>query len=141
MTEAPQTVQALLEDTEKIGSLGGWEFDIDTRKQTRTDEVYRIHEVSREFKPTVDNGIAFYAPESRPTIERVVQLAIELGEPFDVKLKFITAEGNPRWVHAIGKPDLKNCRVHGFFRESLSHEIRCSRLSAQACVDAPQRAG
>lgn len=115
--EALQQAQDLLQETEQIGHVGGWEIDIDTRKQTWTDEVYRIHEVSREFEPTVDKGIAFYAPESRPTIERVVQRAIELGEPFDVELKFITAKGNPRWVHAIGKRDLKNRRVHGFFHD------------------------
>jgi PAS domain S-box-containing protein len=109
--------QDLLQDTEKIGHVGGWEFDIDTKKQTWTDEVYRIHEVSREFEPTVDKGIAFYEPESRPIIERVVQRAIESGEPFDVELKFLTAKGNHRWVHAIGRRDLENRRVYGFFQD------------------------
>ena len=115
--EALQKAQELLRDTEKIDHVGGWEFDIDTKKQIWTDEVYHIHEVSRDFEPTVDNGIAFYAPESKSTIERVVQQAIELGESFDVELEFITAKGNRRWVHAIGRRDVEGHRVHGFFQD------------------------
>lgn len=115
--DALRKTQELLQETEKIGHVGGWEFDIDTRKQTWTDEVYRIHEVSREFEPTIDKGIAFYAPASKPTIGRVIQRAIELGESFDVELEFITAKGNRRWVHAIGKQDVAQRRVHGFFQD------------------------
>ncbi len=115
--ESLRKAQNLLQETESIGHVGGWEFDIDRRKQTWTDEVYRIHEVSRDFEPTVDKGIAFYAPESKPIIERAVQRAIEVGEPFDVELEFITAKGNRRWVHAIGKRDVEGRRVHGFFQD------------------------
>jgi PAS domain S-box-containing protein len=115
--ESLRKTQDLLTETEKIGHVGGWEFNIDTRKQTWTDEVYRIHELSRDFEPTVDNGIAFYPPESKSIIERLVQRATEAGEPFDIELEFITAKGNRRWVHAIGKRAVEGRRVHGFFQD------------------------
>jgi PAS domain S-box-containing protein len=107
----------LLLETEKIGNVGGWEFDIDTKQQVWTEEVHRIHEVDLTYKPTVEKGINFYTPESRSVIERAVQRAIEYGEPFDVKLEIITAKGNRRWVHAIGRADLKHRRVFGFFQD------------------------
>jgi PAS domain S-box-containing protein len=50
-------------------------------------------------------------------MERAVQRAIEHGEPFDVELGIITARGNLRWVHAIGKADLERRRVTGFFQD------------------------
>jgi len=109
--------QRLLAETEKMGKVGGWEFDIVTQKQTWTEEVYRIHEVDFTDNQTVDQGLNFYTPASRPIIEQAVQRAIEQGEPFDVELEIVTAKGNLRMVHAIGKADLEYHRVFGFFQD------------------------
>jgi PAS domain S-box-containing protein len=107
----------LLSETESMGKVGGWEFAIDTRKQTWTDEVYRIHEVDFDFNPNVDNGIVFYTPESQPIIAKAVQRVIEEGEPFDLELEIITAKGNRKKVHSIGKADFEHRRVYGFFQD------------------------
>ena len=107
----------LLSEAEKIGKVGGWEFDIDTMEQTWTEEVYKLHEISQLFNPDVEKGIDFYTPESRPIIEKAVQRAIEFGEPFDLELEIITANKNLRNVHAIGKADLKHRKVYGFFQD------------------------
>lgn len=115
--EQLRRAQKLLTDTERIGSVGGWEFNIDTQEQVWTEEIYRIHEIDTELTPNVRGGIDFYAPDSRPIIERAVRNAIEHGEPFDEELEIITARGNRRWVHAIGLPDLEHRRVHGFFQD------------------------
>jgi len=117
MEEALRKAKNLLTDTERMGNVGGWEFDIDTREQTWTEEVYRIHEVDLTYKPVVSDGINFYAPASKPIIERVVQRAIEAGEPFNEELEIITAKGNHRWVHIIGNADLEHRRVFGFFQD------------------------
>ncbi|WP_301103109.1 PAS domain S-box protein [Propionivibrio sp.] len=110
-------VQRLLKETERIGKVGGWEFNMDSGKQTWTEEIYDIHEVGRDFEPSVENGIAFYTPTSRPLIESALRRAIEHGEPFDLELEIITAKGNLRCVHAIGKPDHEQRRVSGFFQD------------------------
>lgn len=107
----------LLEESEKIGKVGGWEFNIDTMKLKWTNETYNIHEVDPSFKPTIENGVNFYTPASKPIIAQAVQRAIDHGDPFDVELEIITAKGNLRSVHAIGEVDLKNRRVYGFFQD------------------------
>jgi two-component sensor histidine kinase/ABC-type amino acid transport substrate-binding protein len=112
--------QSLLNEMGKLAKIGGWEFDVETQEQEWTDEVYRIHEVDMTYKPTVSKGIDFYAPTSRPIIEKVVQRAVEQGEPFDVELELITAKGNPRWVHAIGRAHReggKTSKVFGFLQD------------------------
>jgi PAS domain-containing protein len=43
--EAFARSRQLLSEAEGIGKVGGWEFNIDTMKQTWTDELYRLHEV------------------------------------------------------------------------------------------------
>ena len=115
--EALNKSQRLLAETEKVGKVGGWEFDIDTGKQIWTEETYRIHELDLTYDPTVEKGLNFYTPASRPIIERAVKGAIKRGEPFDLELEITTAKGNRRSVRAIGKVDAKNGRVYGFFQD------------------------
>jgi len=98
----------LLSETGKMASMGGWEFDVKTRRQTWTDEVYRIHELEPGQRMTVEDGIKYYAPEAVPVISEAVQHAVIFGEPFDLELPFITAKGNRRWVRAIGKAYSEN---------------------------------
>jgi PAS domain S-box-containing protein len=111
---------ALLEETGRMARVGGWEFDIDTGKQVWTPEVYRIHEVDPDFEPTVEKGISFYASEAVPVMSEAVNRAIEDGEPYDLELRFITAKGNERWVHVIGRAEReggKTVKVHGTFQD------------------------
>jgi PAS domain S-box-containing protein len=118
-----QGTKQLLADSEQIGKVGGWEFNMDTLAQNWTDETFRIHEVELSFDHTVANGINFYAPHSRPIIENAVQRAIEFNEPFDLDLEIITAKGNLRHVHTIGKIDLANRRIYGFFQDITERKI------------------
>ncbi len=109
--------QELMEESQRMGKVGGWEFNIDILETTWTEEVFHIHEIDKSFKSTVENGINFYTPESRPIIEQAIQRAIDFGEPFDVELEIITAKGNLRSVRAKGKTDLEHGRVLGFFQD------------------------
>ncbi len=114
--------RGLLAEIERIGRVGGWEIDIGTMKQTWTQEIYNIHEVDPAFEPTVENGIGFYTPDSRPVIARLVRRAIEFGEPFDAELEIVTAKGRRRCVHAVGRADLPHGRVYGFFQDITEHK-------------------
>ena len=120
--EALKKSQIMLSETEKIGKVGGWEINIATGKQSWTEEIYKIHEVDFNFEPTVENGINFYTNESKSIIELAIKNAVELGEPFDLELEIITDKGNFRNVHAIGKTDLVNNRIYGFFQDNTDQK-------------------
>ncbi|MCA1793636.1 MAG: PAS domain S-box protein, partial [Desulfobacteraceae bacterium] len=140
ITERKQAEQALketkrlLSESEQIGKVGGWEFNIDTLEQNWTEETFHIHEVDLNYDHTIENGINFYTPASKPIIENAVQRAIEFKEPFDLELKIITAKGNLRHVHTIGKIDLANRRIFGFFQDITDRkqaEAEKEKLQAQ----------
>ena len=127
--DALKKSKQLLSETESMGKVGGWEFNMDTLLITWTDEVYRIHEVDFDFDPNLNKGLEFYTPESKPIIEKAVQKAVQFGDSFDLELEIITAKGNHRKVHSIGKADFENRRVYGFFqditeRKKLEEKIR-----------------
>ena len=118
--QAEETIkksERLLAETSRIGKVGGWEFNIDTRKQTWTDETYRIHEVDYSYDPSAQNGAKFYTPASLPVINKAVREVIKYGRPFDLELEIITGKGNHRYSHVVGKPDLENRRVYGFMQD------------------------
>lgn len=115
--EALQHTQALLADAEKIGRVGGWEIDVQTLQTTWTEAVYDIYEMYGTERLTVNESIKYYSSASRPIIEQAVQRAIEQGEPFDLELDIISAKGNRRSVHAVGKPDRARGKVSGFFQD------------------------
>jgi len=128
--EELQKSQRLQAETERIGSVGGWEFNFDSNVQTWTEEVYHIHEVDPGFDPTVEKGLQFYTPESRPVIEQAVKRAVESGEPFDMELEIITAKGNLKKVHAIGKVDQDSRKVFGFFQDITKRKEAENRIRA-----------
>ncbi len=131
--EALKISQNILAAAEQLGKVGGWEFDIDTKALRWSDEVCRIHEVENTFKPTIEAGINFYAPASRPVIERAVQRAIGQGEAFNVELQIITAKNNLRWVHSIGNIDQERRKVFGFFQDITERKLAEQKvLEAQA---------
>jgi len=115
--EALKKHQKLFKEVESIGKVGGWEINVDSGEYLCTDEVYHIHEISTNSPLGVDDGINYYTPDSRLIIAAAVQQAIEQRRPFEVELEIITAKGNLRAVHSIGKPDLENRRIYGFFQD------------------------
>jgi PAS domain S-box-containing protein len=112
-----ERIQKLLEDSQRIGKIGGWEVNLDTMELKWTREMYHIHEVDLTFKPTVDQRVNFYTPESLPILDQAFQNAMEQGGSYEVDSEIITAKGNRRSVKSIGEVDIKNRRVFGLFQD------------------------
>ncbi|MBT3252391.1 MAG: PAS domain S-box protein [Candidatus Marinimicrobia bacterium] len=124
-------IKILLNDTEKIGRIGGWAVDLNTMTQTWTDEIYRIHEVDQHFKPDVNKGLNFYIPSARPIIEKAFNHTIKTGEPFDLELEIITAKGKRRWIHSVGKAhqeDGVTKAVSGSFQDITERKLVDKKL-------------
>ncbi len=84
----------LLENSQAIAEVGGWELDLTTHQLFWTAETYRIHDTSpAEFNPTVDAGVDCYSDESRPILVAALQAAIEKGEGYDLTLELLTTKG------------------------------------------------
>lgn len=103
--------QALLLDTGRMARVGGWMLDISSQALTWTDEMYRIFEVDSDYQPTYEKLLNFYEPESRSVLESAMTDLLEHGNPYDLELRFCTAKGNERWLHAIGRAYHENGRL------------------------------
>ena len=103
----------LLERTQQISKTGGWEFDLATGKLTWTDEVYRIYGSSdRGYGPVeLERAISAFDTESAPIISAALERLVADGEPSDLEVGLIRADGERIWVRVVGEAVIEGGRV------------------------------
>ncbi|GEM_PF-6854593 len=102
----------LLEETQEISRLGGWEYDVADRHLTWTEEVRRIFGVGPDYDPNdaiPDAGSSM--TQSAPLFGQAFRRAVETGEPYDLEVELERADGAHIWVRSIGRPVLLNDAV------------------------------
>lgn len=112
--------EELLQETGRMARVGGWEIDLDTEQVWWSEVTREIHEVSPDYQPSLDEALAFFPGESGELLADAVRQAREEGTSYDLRLSFVTARGNERWVHTIGRTEVWDGeikRLHGTFQD------------------------
>lgn len=112
--------ERMLRDTGRMARVGGWELDIATNKVSWSEETYRIHEVPMTMDPPLEDAINFFHPDDRPILREALKRAIEEGEPYDLELRFITANGKELITHTLCQPVIEKNKVvklYGTFQD------------------------
>jgi PAS domain S-box-containing protein len=111
----------LLEQTQSIAHVGGWEVDLRTDHLYWSSETYRLHDTTPEtYRPTVETAINFYTSESRAVIATAVENCVRHGTPYDLELDLVTAKHRLIRVHTTGRAEYLGGRVvkiYGSFRD------------------------
>jgi PAS domain S-box-containing protein len=136
----------LLKRTGEIALVGGWEIDMATLRLYWSELVCLIHEVEPDHPVTVEQAIAFYAPEARPVIQDAVRALMERGIPFDLELPMVTAKNNLLWVRTQGEAELCNgkiIRIIGSFqditeRKRMEEQLRQSNEQLSFVLEGSQ---
>lgn len=113
-------VRELLESTGNMARVGGWELDLVSGDLTWTDETKRIHGVALDYSPTLEAAVAFYTPEAQQSVRRAIETAVDTGEPWDLEVPLIRADGREIWVHAQGRVEYdvgQPVRLFGAFQD------------------------
>ena len=129
-----QRSQDFLEQAGHIAGVGAWEVDLKAGQVRWRAEVHRIHGEPLDYVPTLEEGISFYAPTSRPLIEAAVQEAIAHGKEFDLELEIIRRDGSHRWVRAVGSAvcvDGEAVRLIGAFQDVTERRRLTQTLAEQ----------
>lgn len=84
----------LLRIAGKTAKIGGWQVDLEHNKVYWSEEVAKIHETPSGYQPSLEEGIAFYAPEWRDRIADVFGVCAREGIPYDEEMEIITAKGH-----------------------------------------------
>lgn len=109
VTDHRETLRALerhrdlLDYTQQLAIVGGWEFDLETEILRWTAGTRHIHEVSNDFAPTIEDALNFYHPDDQNRVEQAIEACLERGQPFDLESRIVTAEETIRWVRTYGE--------------------------------------
>ncbi len=126
---AARKSQNLLVRACATAGVGGWEVDLAKGTLTWSDETFRLHDVDLDYRPTLETAIGFYAPASRPVIEKAVRDGIEDGLPWDLELELISARGRVFWARVNGTAeyeDGKAVRLVGTIQD-ITDKIQAQR--------------
>jgi diguanylate cyclase (GGDEF)-like protein/PAS domain S-box-containing protein len=111
----------LLQESQQVAKVGGWELNLETGLLYWTAETYRIHEANPdEFDPTVDAGIDYFLPESREILALALDQAINKGIGYDLELETLTTQGRKidvRTTCNVTKKGDKSIRLAGIFQD------------------------
>ncbi len=104
--------QQMLDATEEISRVGGWQYDVLRNHLTWTKEVYNIYGVDNSFNPiNINSAISFYVGNDQKIVEDAFYSAVNKGKGYDLELEFVSADNIHKWVHTIGKPIVEDGNV------------------------------
>jgi len=122
-SQAQETLQfrtRLLQEAQKIAHLGSWVVDLDTGKNTWSDELYRIYGVSPDAcVASVDSLLALVHPDDRPAMRSWVSAG-----PF--------TKGPTVHQFRVVRPDGTICVIEGNAEVEFNAEHRPIRLIGTA---------
>lgn len=111
----------LVNEFEQTTGVGTWEIDLATGELHWSAMTHQIHETDPEtYKPKLEDGIRFYHNESIPILTDSVNDLTQHGQPFDLRLRFVTAKGRQRWVRSTARAKTLGkevVRVYGTFED------------------------
>ena len=94
----------LLDQTQAIADIGGWEIDIDDGKAEFTKGLAKLLGVWPQTEFDLDEAFEFYHPADEAEVREVFERLVATGEPQNIDCRIQTASGEIRWTHVRGKP-------------------------------------
>ncbi len=116
--------QSLLQYTEEIGHIAGWEMDVATRAVTGTAEMFEILEISEvefsalSFRKKLEH---FLGPQNRAMVNTAIEAAIAKAKPFDIEAQIITNSKIKKWIRITCNPEPK--KLHPLILRGLIQDI------------------
>jgi len=111
-----ELVQRMVDVTQELTHVGGWEWDIGAATMTWTRETYRIHDLDPDsIQPGsplhIDQSLACYAEEDRERIQEAFQRCVHEGIPYDLECRFTSIAGKQLWIRTMAQAELLDDRI------------------------------
>ena len=122
----------LLEKTERIADVAGWEVDPETKEPYWSDHLFDLLDVDYDEQPTLEAALdVYHSAEDRAVVENAIEEALASGEPFDVEVRFPRPSGDVGWLRIQGDPKQEDGDVvslRGAVQDVTEHKEREQRL-------------
>ena len=133
--ERMHRLATLLEQTNAIAHVGGWEFDVQTQDLFLTDEICRICGLPPGTTMDLGDGFDYYPPQVRELVIQSVRRGVEYGEPWDLEVPLSPVHGRETWVRIQGHPVCESgsvVRIHGIMHDITEQYLARRELARRA---------
>jgi PAS domain S-box-containing protein len=96
-------LKILMSEMEKLADMGAWEYDPETGEVTNTAGTKRIYGLEPDAELTLEEAFNFFHPADRDQLRNRFEACLETGEPYEIDIRIITADGEEKWVTAQGQ--------------------------------------
>ena len=140
--ESLRKSQSLLDATQRLAKIGGWDYDVVNGQITWTDSLYRLYGVTpNTFDPNdFPQAREVFLPDDRERIKQAFKDLVKKGIAYDLELDFTSADGRRLWVRFMGQPELRDGRVVRVFGNIMDitelHEARATIEEANRDLEA-----
>ncbi len=110
------TTTEMLERTNALARVGGWQVDLTTGVMFFSKEALRLYDIDPDHRMTLDQAQSLLDPRDRPAHAQRIQAAIDQGQPWDCEMRMISAKGRMFWVRSQCTPLVINgkaVQLHG----------------------------
>jgi len=96
----------LLDATQRLARIGGWEWDVERQTMTWTEETYRIHgmvpgDPAAGSPEHIDRSLACYDPADRPIIDSAFRRCATTGQPYNLEFPITRTDGRRIWIQTV----------------------------------------
>ena len=119
--------EAFLAESARLARVGGWELTLRPHALRWSAQLRQMLELPADAPATLEATLALCAPYDRKSFAGAVARA-ELGQPFEIEIDMLTAQGRPLRVLAVGSAAVAGdevVRVLGALQDITSqHHVR-----------------
>ncbi|NBC84098.1 MAG: PAS domain S-box protein [Bacteroidetes bacterium] len=122
----------LLNDSQHIAKIGGWEYEPQKRKINWTRETFLIHAWDKNTEPTLAQWIGLFNKKYQSVLKKAVQEALDFHKPFNIDVELHRKDTAVIRTSIIGKPIVENNKVErlmGTIQDITEKKIRQDQLS------------
>ncbi len=104
--------RSLLDETQKLTKIGGWEYQVKDGETRWTNQLYEIHGV--DVDPAMDHvavSLSCYDEKDRPLVRKAFDQCLEEGVPYSHDFEITTCKGEAKWVRVTGRPVFEGNKV------------------------------
>jgi len=109
-----QESEAYLSETQRLSHTGSFGWKVSTGEIIWTDETFRIFEIDRTTKPTVELILQRVHPEDASLVKQTIERASQDGKDFDHEYRLVMPDRSVKYVHVV---------AHALSEESESIEF------------------
>jgi len=140
--------EALLDATQQLTHVGGWQWDAEREAMHWTPEMFRIHDISdpgqlRDSPARISLSLSCFNPGDREEIWALFRNCADKGISFDRIYPFTTPTGKQKWIRTIGLAKWKDDRIVGAFgnlqditeQKTIEYELQENRRQLSSLMD------